>query len=65
MLQDLRRVEPVSINGRQGVWKLPTTVAAELAPGLSGSSYVYYVKFAKELKVFDLTEIAMNESALT
>ncbi|MCY4653142.1 MAG: hypothetical protein OXC95_08260 [Dehalococcoidia bacterium] len=33
VFQDLRRVEPVSINGRQGVWTLPAAVAAELAPG--------------------------------
>ena len=31
--QDLRRVEPISIDGRQGVWTLPAAVAAELAPG--------------------------------
>ena len=30
VFQDLRRVEPVSINGRQGVWTLPTTVATGL-----------------------------------
>ena len=33
VFQDLRRVEPISINGRQGVWNLPSTDAAELASG--------------------------------
>ena len=28
--QDVRRVEPLPIDGRQGVWTLPTTLAAEL-----------------------------------
>ena len=28
VFQDLRHVEPVSINGRQGVWTLPTAVVA-------------------------------------
>ena len=30
VFQDLRRVEPVSINGRQRVWTLPAAVAAQL-----------------------------------
>ena len=30
VFQDVHRVEPLSINGRQGVWTLPTTLAAEL-----------------------------------
>ncbi len=33
VFQDLRRVEPVPINGRQGVWTLPAVIAVELAPG--------------------------------
>ena len=33
VFQDLRRVEPVSINGRQGIWTLPAEVVAELGPG--------------------------------
>ncbi len=33
VFHDLRRVEPVSIDGRQVVWTLPAAVAAELAPG--------------------------------
>ena len=33
VLQDVRRVEPVSINGRQGVWNLPAAVVAELRSG--------------------------------
>ena len=33
VFQDLRRVEPISIDGRQGVWTLPAAVAAELTPG--------------------------------
>ena len=33
VFQDLRRAAPILINGRQGVWNLPTTVAAELASG--------------------------------
>ena len=31
IFHDLRGVEPVSINGRQGVWTLPAALAAELA----------------------------------
>ena len=30
VFQDVRRVEPIPINGRQGVWTLPATVAAKL-----------------------------------
>ncbi len=30
VLQDLWHVEPVSTNGRQGVWTLPAAVEAEL-----------------------------------
>ena len=30
MFQDVRRVEPVSINGRQGVWTLPAMVGGEV-----------------------------------
>ena len=33
VFQGLRRVEPILINGRQGVWNIPTTVAAELVSG--------------------------------
>ena len=33
VFQDLRRVEQISIDGRQGVWTLPAAVAAELEPG--------------------------------
>ena len=31
VFQNLRRVQPIPINGRQGVWTLPTTVVSELA----------------------------------
>ena len=30
VFQDVRRVDPVPINGRQGVWTLPATLVAEL-----------------------------------
>ncbi|MCY4651998.1 MAG: hypothetical protein OXC95_02405 [Dehalococcoidia bacterium] len=33
VFQDMRRVEPVPVNGRQGVWTLPAMVALELASG--------------------------------
>lgn len=33
LFQDVRRVEPVSINGRQGVWNLPAAVVTELRSG--------------------------------
>ncbi|MCY4653282.1 MAG: ASCH domain-containing protein [Dehalococcoidia bacterium] len=33
VFHDLRRVEPVSTNGRQGVWTLPAVVAAEMESG--------------------------------
>ena len=33
VFRDLRRVEPVSINGRQGIWTLPDEVVAGLASG--------------------------------
>ena len=33
VFQDLRRVEPVPVNGRQGVWTLPAVVVVELASG--------------------------------
>ena len=32
VFQDLRRVEPVSMNGRQGVWTLPVAVSAGMEP---------------------------------
>ena len=32
VFSDLRSVEPISINGRQGVWRLPAPVAALLEP---------------------------------
>ena len=33
VFQDVRRVEPVPVNGRQDVWTLPAKVASELASG--------------------------------
>ena len=30
VFQDLRRVEPILINGRQGVWTLPAAIGAQL-----------------------------------
>ena len=30
VFQDMHRVQPVQINGRQGVWTLPTVIASEL-----------------------------------
>ena len=33
VFQDLHRVEPISINGRQGVWMLPAELVVELVSG--------------------------------